>query len=106
MRGWSPLRNTPEGEGRRGAWLGAPCSTVRPPLESRRRRAKRKEQGGMEPIVLWDLDDDSDGNVAHIAEHGVTKEEVEDVLQNQDNETDASASSGLPITFGWTRTGK
>jgi len=28
----------------------------------------------MEPIVIWDLDDDPDGNVAHIAEHGVTKE--------------------------------
>jgi hypothetical protein len=27
----------------------------------------------MESIVIWDLDDDSDGNVAHIAERGVTK---------------------------------
>lgn len=26
--------------------------------------------------------------------------------QNEDNETDASASSGRPITFGWTTTGK
>lgn len=31
---------------------------------------------------------------------------VEAVLQNEDNETDASASSGQPITFGWTSTGK
>jgi hypothetical protein len=54
----------------------------------------------MEPIVLWDLDDEPDGNVAPIAEHGVTREEVEEVLQNEDNETDASASSGRPITFG------
>jgi hypothetical protein len=30
----------------------------------------------MEPIVIWDLDDDPDGNVAHVAEHGVTKREV------------------------------
>jgi hypothetical protein len=44
--------------------------------------------------------------VTHIAERGVTKEEVEEVLWNEDNETDASASSGRPITFGWTSTGK
>jgi hypothetical protein len=60
----------------------------------------------MEPIVIWDLDDDPDGNVIHIAEHGVTREEVEEILQNEDNETDASVSSGRPITFGWTSTGK
>lgn len=60
----------------------------------------------MEPIVIWDLDDDPDGNVSHIAEHGITKAEVAEVLQNEDNETDASASSGRPITFGWTSTGK
>ena len=60
----------------------------------------------MEPIVIWDLDDDPEGNVFHIAEHGVTKAEVEEILQNEDNETDASAASGRPITFGWTVTGK
>ena len=27
--------------------------------------------------VLWDLDDDPDGNVQHIAEHGLTIDEVE-----------------------------
>ncbi len=60
----------------------------------------------MEPIVLWDLDDDPDGNVVHIAEHGITKEEVDEVLQDKDNATDVSASSGRPITFGRTTTGK
>lgn len=60
----------------------------------------------MEPIVIWDLDDEAEGNIAHIAEHGVTKEEVEDILQNEANETVASTSSGRPITFGWTTTGK
>ncbi|MFO0810347.1 MAG: hypothetical protein U0746_17120 [Gemmataceae bacterium] len=44
--------------------------------------------------------------MAHIAEHGVTKEEADEVLRNEDNETDVSASSGRPITFGWTSTGK
>lgn len=60
----------------------------------------------MEPLIIWDLDDDADGNVAHILEHGITRTEVEEVLRNADNETDASASSGRPITFGLTSTGK
>ena len=55
--------------------------------------------------VLWDLDDDPDGNVQHIAEHGITIEEVEDVLYATE-EVFASQSSGRPITFGETRTGK
>ena len=55
----------------------------------------------MEPIVIWDLDDEPDGNVAHIAEHGVTKEEVEEVLQDDDNEVVRSRSSGRWVTFGW-----
>ena len=28
--------------------------------------------------VWWDLDDEPDGNVQHVAEHGLTKEEVEE----------------------------
>jgi hypothetical protein len=55
--------------------------------------------------VIWDLDDDPEGNVAHIAEHGITKEEVEDVL-NGDASFGASAHSGLPMAFGWTQTGR
>ena len=27
--------------------------------------------------IIWDLDDDPDGNVQHCAEHGVTMGEVE-----------------------------
>jgi len=56
--------------------------------------------------VWWDLDDEPDGNVEHIAQHGLTKEEVEDVLGNPSNPTDQSQSSGRPATFGWTSTGK
>jgi hypothetical protein len=26
--------------------------------------------------IIWDLDDDPDGNVQHIADHDLTKEEV------------------------------
>ena len=56
--------------------------------------------------VWWDLDDEPDGNVQHIAEHGLTKEEVEEVLGDRSNPTVESYSSGRPATFGWTSTGK
>ena len=29
---------------------------------------------------IWDFDDDPNGNVRHIAEHGLTKEDVEEVV--------------------------
>lgn len=56
--------------------------------------------------IIWDLDDDPDGNVLHIPEHGLSPFEVEDVLTDPSNATVASESSGQPITFGWTSTGK
>lgn len=60
----------------------------------------------LEPIVIWDLEDDPDGNYVHIVvEHGYSQEEVEDVLRNPKNETVPSDSSGNPSTFGWTSTG-
>jgi uncharacterized DUF497 family protein len=55
--------------------------------------------------IIWDLDDDPDGNVQHCAEHGVTKEEVEQVLQNI-SDVDVSRSSGRPIVFGDTSAGR
>jgi uncharacterized DUF497 family protein len=55
--------------------------------------------------ILWDLDDDREGNVHHVAEHGIMIEEVEDVLYAAE-EVVASQSSGRPITFGETSTGK
>ncbi|MGH7222081.1 MAG: hypothetical protein ACRELF_02540 [Gemmataceae bacterium] len=56
--------------------------------------------------VIWDLEDDPQGNVRHVAENDVPAEEVEEVLENHFNEAVVSASSGNPITFGWTSTGK
>lgn len=60
----------------------------------------------MEPIVIWDLEDEPGGNVQHIAEHGITREEVEDVLCNPDNDTVESHSTGYPLTFGYTESGR
>ncbi len=50
--------------------------------------------------VWWDLDDEPGGNVQHISEHGVTKEAVEEVLNDPGNSTDVRHSSGRPATFG------
>ena len=55
--------------------------------------------------VLWDLDDDPDGNVQHCADHGVTKEEVEEVLENT-TDLDVSRTSGRPVAFGDTSSGR
>ena len=55
--------------------------------------------------IIWDLDDDPEGNVRHIADHDLTKEEVEDVLANPEGRS-TSRSSGLPIVFGTTSTGR
>lgn len=54
---------------------------------------------------VWDLDDDPDGNVMHLLEHEVTKEEAEYVLRHPASET-TSDSSGRPLTFGCTADGR
>lgn len=56
--------------------------------------------------IIWDLDDDPQGNVQHILEHDLAKDEVEDVLRNPLSSTTESKSSGNPVTFGWTSTGR
>ena len=56
-------------------------------------------------LVIWDLEDDPQGNIQHILDHGVPPEEVEEVLNNWHSRTAYNASSGRPITFGWTAAG-
>lgn len=55
--------------------------------------------------IIWDLDDDPDGNVQHCAEHGITADEVEQAIKNQIDE-DVSRSSGRPVLFGETNSGR
>ncbi|SRR6266446_2665411 len=57
-------------------------------------------------ILIWDLDDDPEGNVQHIAEHGITPEEVEAVMNDPGTSFGVSASSGLPMAFGWSASGR
>ena len=56
--------------------------------------------------VVWDLKNDPEGNVQHIAEHGLSMSEVEDVLLNPDSAATFSRSSGEPIVFGYTTAGR
>ena len=54
--------------------------------------------------IIWD--DEPDGNVEHVAEHGLTPDEVDDVLTDDSLPVERSDSSGRPCKFGWTSTGK
>lgn len=54
--------------------------------------------------VIWD--DEPGGNVEHFAEHGISPEEADEVLLNDELPTSISASSGEPCKFGYTSTGK
>jgi hypothetical protein len=60
-------------------------------------------------LIVWDAEDDSDGNFQHIVgAGGITADEVEEVLSNHaGDQPDAySEASGNPIIFGTTSTGK
>ena len=55
--------------------------------------------------LVWDRDDDPEGNVQHVAAHGLTQRDVEDAFENSTG-TGISRSTGRPIVFGNTRTGR
>jgi uncharacterized DUF497 family protein len=54
--------------------------------------------------VVWDWEEDPNGNLQHIAENGLTIEEVEDVLFDSASRRGSSRSIGRPTTYGWTST--
>lgn len=60
----------------------------------------------MDATIIWDLEDDSEGNVQHLREHDVTIEEAEEVLLNPQSSRSVSRTSGLPTAFGSTSTGR
>lgn len=57
-------------------------------------------------LVDWDEPEDEGSNTGHIAEHGLTPEEVEFALFDEKTTFDVSDSSGRPIAFGSTGTGR
>lgn len=56
--------------------------------------------------IVWDLEDEVEGNLQHIAEHGVGPDEVEQLIHGSLSNTTASKSSGERITFGYTDEGR
>jgi uncharacterized DUF497 family protein len=59
----------------------------------------------MNVTIIWDDENDPLGNVAHIAEHGFTVEDVEFVIEDAISES-VSKSSGRPCLFGYTPSGE
>jgi uncharacterized DUF497 family protein len=57
-------------------------------------------------LVDWDDAAEEGSNTAHVAEHDLTPEEVEFALFDENTTFDVSDSSGRPIAFGNTGTGR
>lgn len=54
--------------------------------------------------ILWDDPADPQGNVQHIAEHGLSIDDVEEVLANPSS-NGRSKSTGRPTAWGYTLEG-
>jgi hypothetical protein len=57
-------------------------------------------------LIDWDDPGDEGSNTAHIAEHDLTPQEVESVLLGENTTFDVSDSSGRPVAFGNTDSGR
>ncbi len=60
----------------------------------------------MDATIIWDLEDDSDGNIQHLRAHDVSMEGAEEVLLDPQSSRAPSLTSGLPTAFGWTSSGR
>ena len=83
--------------------------------EARRCDRRSAESGGCvgevcvhrQVVVIWDMEDEPEGNFVHfVVEHDVSQDDVDDVMSDPTNPTTESDSSGRPITFGWTQSGR
>ncbi len=57
-------------------------------------------------FVEWDSDSEPRGNTQHIADHGLSVDEVEDVLYDPTSRLVQSRSSKRPALIGRTSTGR
>ena len=55
--------------------------------------------------IIWDDPGDPEGNVQHVADHGLTIDDVEAVLQSPASEA-VSQSTGRPCSFGFAPSGE
>lgn len=58
----------------------------------------------MDVQIIWD--EEPGGNVEHVAEHGVTPDEADEVILANYYRATLSRTTGRPVVFGWTSTGK
>lgn len=58
--------------------------------------------------IIWDEEDDMDGNYHHIVTegHGITQEEVDEILREHYDDATTSRTSGNLICFGWAGMGR
>ena len=56
--------------------------------------------------IIWGDEADPDGIIQYIADHGVTTEEVEEVLLNPENESMRNDGDTSLNTRGWTLAGR
>lgn len=56
------------------------------------------------PVYLFLWNDGEDGNIRHLAEHGVTPEEAEHVVENPEGH--GMNRNGDPMAFGYTPAGR
>lgn len=56
-------------------------------------------------FVIWDMPDDEAGNIEHVAQHDITQDEAEDVLNNPER-VERSRTSGELLAQGYTATGR
>jgi uncharacterized DUF497 family protein len=59
----------------------------------------------MNVSIIWDLDDDEEGNVLHIAEHGLEKDDVAYIFDHPIG-IGTSDSSKRPMIFGYAPDGR
>ncbi len=57
-------------------------------------------------FIEWDSEDDPRGNTQHIADNGLSTDEVEDVIYDPGSRPIQSRSSKRPALIGQTSTGK
>jgi uncharacterized DUF497 family protein len=62
------------------------------------------ESAVVDSTIFWDSEDDPDGNVQHILDHGLDVDDVESVLAAPTCEG-RSRSTGLPVVWGYTPEG-
>jgi hypothetical protein len=86
-------------------WASAPLALQYNCVKIQRNGDRGQDMDLRDALIDWDEPEDEGSNTAHVAEHGLTPEEVDSALLDDNTTFDVSDSSGRPIAFGKTATG-